>query len=81
MAKLGLEHDYIKCNCNEERCPYCGGELVTCSVCDASEGELLKYCPGFKLSDDAKDACYLTGKIIDLYYYKTFIKKSNVTRK
>jgi len=39
--------------------------LCRCTVCDAVEGEQLTFCPGFKLSDDAREACF-QGNVIDL---------------
>jgi len=46
-------------------CHYCVGGLATCTVCGASEGELLLSCPMFKLSAEDRQAC-LDGKVVDL---------------
>ena len=43
--------------------------LSCCTVCGAAEGELLKWCPGFKLTPEALKACY-TGNVADLDYYR-----------
>lgn len=43
--------------------------LSSCTVCGAAEGELLKWCPGFKLTQEAKEACF-RGNVVDLAYYR-----------
>lgn len=57
---MPLEHVWYNCppGCDNEFCPYCVGGLGTCTVCTASEGELLPSCPGFKLTAEQKEACY-----------------------
>lgn len=40
-------------------------DLYVCRVCNAAEGELLSYCPGYRLNAETLDACY-TGNVIDL---------------
>lgn len=44
-------------------------DLACCTVCGAGEGELLKWCPGFKLTEEAKEACF-RGNVADLAYYR-----------
>ena len=39
--------------------------LWECCVCGAAEGELLFWCPGYKLNADARDACF-DGNVVDL---------------
>lgn len=46
------------------------GGLALCTVCGAGEGELLKWCPGFKLTPEARQACY-TGNVADLDYFRS----------
>ena len=43
--------------------------LAYCTCCGAGEGELLAYCPGYKLSQDTMDACF-DGNVIDLTFWK-----------
>lgn len=40
------------------------GELASCRTCGAAEGELLTWCPGYKLNREAREACY-TGNVVD----------------
>lgn len=40
------------------------GGLATCSVCGASEGELLLSCPGYRLSASVREACF-RGNVVD----------------
>jgi hypothetical protein len=47
-----------------------GMSLAYCMVCGAGEGELLKWCPGFRLAYEALEACY-TGNVVDLGYYRS----------
>jgi hypothetical protein len=44
--------------------------LSSCTVCGAAEGQLLKWCPGVKLTEEAKEACY-RGNVADLDYYRS----------
>jgi len=44
--------------------------LAYCVVCGAGEGELLKWCPGCRLTSEALEACY-TGNVIELDYYRS----------
>ena len=56
-----IKHTYTKCFCHIKtdgrECFVCKG-LAYCEVCKAAEGELLPWCPGFKLSTDTHEACY-----------------------
>lgn len=52
--------------CEKPSCNYCDGGLFTCTVCGASEGELLPTCPGYKLTVEVKERCYAgTIKTVD----------------
>lgn len=44
--------------------------LSICTVCGAGEGELLKWCPGFKLTEEDKEACF-QGDVVDLDYFRS----------
>ena len=44
--------------------------LAYCTVCKAGEGALLKWCPGFKLTEEAMEACY-RGNVVDLDYFRS----------
>ena len=43
-------------------------------VCNAAEGELLTTCPGYRLSQDALDACYF-GNVIDFAVAKEYRRR------
>lgn len=43
--------------------------LAMCTVCGAGEGELLRWCPGYRLTREALEACY-TGNVVDFERYK-----------
>lgn len=61
-------HIWWQCSCNEKDCNYCDygqDPPDLCSVCGAAYGELLLYCPGFKLNEEAKQACY-EGNVLQL---------------
>jgi hypothetical protein len=50
--------------------------LVQCTTCGAAEGELLTFCPGYRLNADARDACF-DGNIIDIRIWRlTRIRKA-----
>lgn len=66
---LGVPHIWRKCNCQEDRCPYCSWGAAECTVCGAAEGQLLSFCPGFWLNESALDACY-TGNVRDFFRYR-----------
>lgn len=68
-----IEHTYNICvgKCEDDFgrvCYICSG-LSWCATCGAVEGELLSYCPGFKLNRDTLEACY-KGNIIDFIIMK-----------
>lgn len=67
------EHVEFICDCRREGCVFCGGGLFQCTICGAAEGELLRYCPGYRLNNEAKDACY-TGNVIDLPFWQDMKK-------
>ena len=69
-------HIWFKCSqpCNG-RCQYCDGGLALCTVCGAGEGELLSHCPGFRLSFEARTACY-SGNVLDFVYLRRLKKHS-----
>lgn len=72
----GLRHIPTVCDgtCEKNsgvRCYICNG-LVICSVCSATEGELLTFCPGYQLNWQAKNACYY-GNVLDF----SLLKKMN----
>lgn len=48
-------------------------EIVCCVKCGAIGSELLTWCPGEGLSEEAKDACY-NGNIVDLERFRTEVK-------
>lgn len=52
-------------------------ELDICTVCGAAEGELLYSCPGFRLSMEAVEACWI-GNVIDIgdYLYSQAVKEA-----
>lgn len=50
-----------------ENCILCNGGLSKCIICGAAEGELLTFCPGYKLNGEAREACY-NGRVVDLFY-------------
>lgn len=58
-------HVWYKCkpDCDNEFCVYCRGGLATCTVCTASEGELMPECPGRALTSEEKEAYYKRGII------------------
>ena len=68
-------HVWFKCPqpCQRQFCNYCEGGLSRCTICGAVEGELLSHCPGFQLSQEAKDACY-SGNVFDFTYLKRLRK-------
>ena len=43
--------------------------LYVCEVCNAGEGELLAYCPGYKLNADTHDACF-QGNVVDITFWR-----------
>jgi len=52
-----MEHTrYKHNNCHDSHCKYCDGDLFTCTVCGASEGELPKDCPGELMTEKQRDA-------------------------
>lgn len=69
--KPPLQHVWHKCKNPECQC--CEGGLGWCIVCDAFEGSLLTYCPGFKLNQDTIDACY-HGNVKDLCYMRAMVE-------
>lgn len=64
-----LKHVWEECACDEVGCDICDLDLRTCAVCGASEGELLSYCPGFRLNRDAREACF-SGVVTDLDWHR-----------
>lgn len=50
--------------------------LVECEICGAAEGQLLAFCPGFKLTVEAMEACY-NGNVVDLEGWKRWQKYGN----
>jgi hypothetical protein len=64
-------HKWYKCKefCAEPGCMFCEGGLGWCTVCDAFEGQLLTTCPGYKLNEDALNACY-HGNVKDLDVFR-----------
>ena len=44
--------------------------LALCTVCGGGEGQLLKWCPGVRLTEEALEACY-TGNVVDLDHYRS----------
>lgn len=69
-----LEHEWHKCSCRTERCPYCGGGLSLCRVCNCAEGELLASCPGFRLNQDASNAI-TDGQVVDFLFWHELKQK------
>jgi len=41
-------------------------EIVTCVKCGATNSEILTWCPGECLSEEAKEACRDGGNVFDL---------------
>lgn len=39
-------------------CPWCGGEILACSICLATEGTLTTICPGRPISEVDQDRVY-----------------------
>jgi hypothetical protein len=72
---VGLNHEWH--TCKRERCCICDGGLGLCTVCGAAEGELLTYCPGFRLNNEALEACY-TGNVIDMESQRSRLRKGNI---
>lgn len=70
----GLFHVWRICTCKEDRCPFCDWRLQQCTVCNASEGELLSYCPGHRLDPDARLACF-DGNVKDFFREKRRLRK------
>lgn len=50
-------------------CHLCEGGLHYCTVCRATECELLSSCPGFVLNEETLEACY-QGGVIDFLSFK-----------
>lgn len=48
-------------------------DLVQCKVCGAAEGELLSYCPGYKLNTETLEACY-RGNVLDFAFRVYFMR-------
>lgn len=59
-----IDHVYHE-ECGNERCPVCSGGLSLCVVCNGAEGELLSYCPGYRLNSGTLDDIY-KRKVIDI---------------
>ena len=73
-----LHHIYYKCpkpcrNQDSGNCMFCDGGLGHCIVCGGFEGQLLTYCPGYKLSEETLESCY-RGNVLDFYYRSQMIK-------
>jgi len=66
-----MEHVWHKCK--NEHCQVCEGGLGWCIVCNAFEGQLLTHCPGFRLNEDALNACY-HGNVKDLAYFRAMVE-------
>lgn len=64
-AHEGKLHIWFKCDSCCEGCMFCEGGLSRCTICGSIEGELLRFCPGFWLSKETRDAIY-EGNIYDL---------------
>jgi len=47
--------------------------VARCEVCGAAEGELLWWCPGYRLNEATLDACY-RGNVVDMGFW--YLKKS-----
>lgn len=64
-------HVWYRCppGCDRPGCPFCEGHLALCSTCGAAEGELLSYCPGYRLNADAQEACF-GGNVFDFMKLK-----------
>jgi len=54
----GLEHVLVDVGGRHEG-------LAWCEICGAAEGELLSFCPGFKLTAEAREACF-SGNVVDM---------------
>jgi hypothetical protein len=54
----GIEHRIVAC-------PEPFEDLGECSVCGSAEGQLLRWCPGYRLNGETQDACY-DGNVIDM---------------
>lgn len=62
---LVVDHQHHECN----DCYVCRGGLALCTVCGAGEGQLLKHCPGYRLSEETLESCY-SGNVLDLFGWR-----------
>lgn len=63
------EHIWHKCKKPCDGCMFCDGGLGLCEVCGGFEGQLLTTCPGYKLNNEALDACY-HGNVKDFAFFR-----------
>lgn len=68
MRSKRIKHKIAECGCELNECYLCRNAILKCIICGAEEGELLHSCPGFKLNDEAKNAC-LNGNVVDFFNY------------
>lgn len=52
------KHKYYKCNCIEQQCIFCDGELSLCTVCNGAEGTLTTHCCNRKITDIEEELIY-----------------------
>jgi hypothetical protein len=48
-----MNHTLYKCvDCKKDHCPYCDGDLRSCTVCKGAEGSLTSTCTGTPLTEE-----------------------------
>jgi len=60
-------HVFETCDTDCGRCFICAG-CRYCRRCGCAEGELLTFCPGYRLTLDDRDAI-MSGKVRDIHPY------------